>query len=146
MPPKSKIGYLPETDPVPVETTPEYLELQMEVESLHDKILNLREVAKFAHNNDQEAIDVLTKQVSDLEDETKNLKLLLLRTVEERDEALSNVGELKKKQEAGKHDKTIHIAGVPYKIWHQNVAKEFFEDIKKRIVPEETICVALVKA
>ncbi len=60
--------------------------------------------------------------------------------------ARDEVAALKKKQLTGKFDKTIHLAGVPHKIFHQELAKEFMEDIKKRIVPEECICLAVVKA
>jgi predicted nuclease with TOPRIM domain len=52
---------------------------------------------------------------------------------------------LKKNESKGRNDNVVHLAGVPYKIWHQAPTKEFFEDIKKRIVPEESICLSVVK-
>jgi hypothetical protein len=144
MPPKSKTDKPTDSEatsleePTTVETSQEYLALQAELETFRE--------------TSQKFTDDLRKQVDDLRGSLAHsdlvkadLEAVVAAFTKDLASVTRELNDLQKKVNLGMFDNVIHVDGIPHKIVHKNVAKEFLEDLKKRHVSEEVMCLAVAK-
>lgn len=109
MPPKK--GPVEALEPVEVETTAEYLSLQMEVEALKEQVKSLQGDAF-----------LLSAERDRLKKDFETLSA-----------------------QSFKWDDCVCLSGRKYAILHKGDVRDFFEDIRKRNIPEDAYCVAVLK-
>lgn len=138
MPPKN-IKIVDSEDQLEIETTSEYIYMQMEMETRSFELQNI--------------INLLNKKNEELQNfinQSNLIKVDLQRKLHVAEVKLDNTEEelakLKQKIQVGKYDDVIHVIGVPHRIVHKNATREFGEDIKRNLIPDEILCLAVVKA